>query len=105
VKQKLPASRDGLWRRWLFADTIEIRIAQFCNRNDPRVKCRYQGSMPKSIEVRGPEKGKLPYFTYGLSVVGGGLTTGKPSRTTTTEAEFDFSGSIIENVVIVISQP
>jgi len=83
------------WRGWNFADLVAARVARFCNGADPRANCRFEGSMPRFIEVGPPADGRVPHCTYRLSLQG---SQGQVYRSVVGEKEFDVAGRLGETV-------
>ena len=59
---------EEAWRKFSFANKVSARVAQLCSQNNPRVTCRFEGSMPVYVEVRRPEnvEANTSYCMYGL---------------------------------------
>jgi hypothetical protein len=89
VVRKVGQSALEEWRGFDFADLVMLRVARFCNGVEPRASCRFEGSMPRSIEVRPPRDHRLPYCTYALSI---DTRQGRLRRSTVGEREFELGG-------------
>jgi hypothetical protein len=94
--------RPEVWRQWSFADRVAARVAQFCNGNDPRVSCTFEGTQPRYIRITPPVDGTLPYCTYTLSLQGRG---GKVYRAVAGETEADAVGDLQESLSLERQPP
>ena len=94
VTQAANAPRDTLWKRLRYATDLEAAAARFCGSGDPRVRCRFEKSIPLSIEVGPPNDGRLPYCTYRI-----GMRYGLGQlKSTTTTVDLSLGGALQEQL-------
>ncbi|MBK6673716.1 MAG: hypothetical protein IPG49_09670 [Proteobacteria bacterium] len=94
VTQAANAPRDTLWKRLRYATDLEAAAARFCGSGDPRVRCRFEKSIPLSIEVGPPNDGRFPYCTYRIGMRYG---LGQMKSTTTT-VDLSLGGALQEQL-------
>ncbi len=88
------------WRRMAFAARVSAIVERYCNRGDPRVTCRFEGSQLRQLTIGPPADGTLPYCTYRVSLE---MRGGKVHRSVVGESESDAMGSLNEQLSLLVT--
>lgn len=88
------------WRRMAFAARVSAIADRHCNRGDPRVTCRFEGSQLRQLTIGPPAVGTLPYCTYRVSLE---MRGGQVHRSVVGESESDALGSLDEQLSLVVT--